>query len=284
MSQPKKLCIFCGEGKISDEHFYPQWMHPLLPKNGKEYHFSTSYGGEYIAGEKIESDIVDKEHQGPYHTYKLRIVCRSCNSGWMGKIEEKAIAPLTDLILGNSVTLNKEQVARVAAWLALRTIIGEYRYSTVSIPKEDYEYIKITGLAPPHWHIWIGSHKVERWKIACTTKQIAGCISTDFDKPGFTPPDDYNTCTTSFGYGELFAHVSVSAVKGLLDEHDSIIHDMRSTFGRRLLARVWPVEAPVIWPAVHSLTDAQMDTFRQSLALTSGKPPQEFLNSQRKTP
>ncbi len=238
MTQFKQFCVFCGGSPISDEHFWSQWMHPYLPRNGKEYHLSTNYGGEYIAGEKIDGDRADRKHQGPYRTYKLRVVCRGCNSGWMGQIEENAKAPLTDLMLGKSVTLSTEQAARVAAWFALKTIIGEYRYNTVSIPRTDYECIKTTGFPPAHWHIWIGSHQVERWKTAYTEKQITGCMSADFDISGFTPPNEYNACTTSFGLGELFAHVSVASVNGLFDRHDRIIHDMRSTFGRRLLARI----------------------------------------------
>src|SRR3989337_3115102 len=118
--RPQKQCIFCDQPANSKEHFWPEWMHSLLPQlpdptHGREVHDYNPHTGVKKRGVR--------GRPGAVHTIKIRAVCETCNNGWMNCLEQDVRPFLTPLIEATPVALDYEQMAVIARWIALKCIV-----------------------------------------------------------------------------------------------------------------------------------------------------------------
>lgn len=106
-----KECAFCPhKAKLSAEHLWSAWMNDLFP--GKKRFTRKNDKGE-VTGQWV----------GPALDWKAKVVCQTCNNGWMSRLEnEHAIPAITDLILGNALEMTKQK-ARSLALFALKTAV-----------------------------------------------------------------------------------------------------------------------------------------------------------------
>ena len=72
-------CAFCDhEGRLTAEHIISQWIEGLFPGKGNvKFH---SEDGKGLIEKTMTSDKID---------YKARVVCESCNNGWMSDPQKK---------------------------------------------------------------------------------------------------------------------------------------------------------------------------------------------------
>jgi hypothetical protein len=105
-------CAFCPEtANLSLEHIIPQWMESLFPGN------STM---KYKDGKGRT-----REWSTTKMDWKARVVCESCNNGWMSDIEaQHAMPALTPLIVGETSPIRITQnLARSLALFAFKTAV-----------------------------------------------------------------------------------------------------------------------------------------------------------------
>jgi hypothetical protein len=106
-------CLFCGASEVTEEHLIAAWLFRavqrtrrprinILRQNRTSGEFQDYYG--------IRQDTAE-------------VSCRSCNNGWMSRLDNAAAEALKPLVRGEaSVLLNSKQQDAVAAW-AVKTIM-----------------------------------------------------------------------------------------------------------------------------------------------------------------
>jgi len=134
--QDRKTCIFCGGFNLSKEHVWPDWTRKVLTENPSpahhEWHNTFSNKGKVVK----ESGM--RTRQGSTFTKKLRVVCKTCNNGWMSRLENDTKPILLKLVQAEPTLLGRKQQTLVAQWIALKVMITEWnRPLEAFIPKED---------------------------------------------------------------------------------------------------------------------------------------------------
>jgi hypothetical protein len=121
MSKAPKLCIFCGKPGVTKEHVWPDWLLKYIPKDGVN-HASLS---ETHHRTHVEREV--RKHAGAPYSGTLRIVCGSCNNGWMSVLQNDAKPILLPLVLGEERTLFRKHQALLAAWMAMFAMVTEFK-------------------------------------------------------------------------------------------------------------------------------------------------------------
>jgi hypothetical protein len=102
VGKPTRPCIFCGRAaRRSNEHVVPLWLQDWLGIKQSEFVsreniFETQ--GPVFPGEPLPS-MSSKIHRS--HAHKSLVygsVCRSCNNGWMSRLEDAVRPTLFGLI------------------------------------------------------------------------------------------------------------------------------------------------------------------------------------------
>lgn len=274
----QNFCAFCGGNNLSKEHLWPEWMHHLLPTDTSQSHVSLLQKRDYVDGELVH-ERHPRKHQGPMKAAKFRIVCRTCNSEWMSGIENRAKPILSSLMLAEETRLDKSAVEKIAAWLALRTIIFEFSGTPDSktVPKSDYDFIRAHRLPPAHWRIWIGYQDSPKWIMRIynlPTMQMFQSQLASYIESG--KPRKTNVLTTSFGLGQLFAYVCFTNEPKLIDNHNSAVDNFRTDRGDPILLKVWPYTEDLIWPHAVLLDTGNVDYIANAINSISKPVPAEF--------
>lgn len=206
-----KNCIFCGQrGKKSKEHIWPVWMHEYLGKEGDGNHVreSTTFKNrEHIEGSKLE-------RQGYLFSTKFRVVCRSCNNGWMSQLEEDTKPVLVKLMKGDKLKLQKADQRLLSRWIAMKVITGEHAEKGLHVTqKDDRLSLKEKGIIPEYFAIYISTHATD---AASGWLRISNTISTSISGPN--PPLrglKRNTQSVAIICGKVFIYVFATREKGI---------------------------------------------------------------------
>ena len=150
-------CIFCDGKPTTKEHLWSQWMRELVFREKTNKHLNTSEILTNTGGVVVQQRPIYKLRTGSTTSIQIKKVCKPCNSGWMGDLEEFAIPILTPLITGEPIVLNIKTQQTVAEWATLKTIVGEYisLYKKVITRSEEKLFYQ-QKRAPENWLIWIG--------------------------------------------------------------------------------------------------------------------------------
>jgi hypothetical protein len=92
-----RLCIFCGAVQVTAEHIWPRSAQKYLLVREPQQHTRTIQA----AGE----DPVRQEYLKRPYDATARVVCSTCNSGWMSRLETRAKPLLPELMGGHEVPL-----------------------------------------------------------------------------------------------------------------------------------------------------------------------------------
>ena len=61
---------------------------------------------------------------------QVKVVCAKCNSGWLNRVQQAARPFLLPLFEGAKHTVDPDTQSRLAAWIAMATMTGEYLSQT----------------------------------------------------------------------------------------------------------------------------------------------------------
>jgi hypothetical protein len=247
MARPQRYCIFCGAPGLTHEHVWPDWLKNYVPEDMAEHteHFAIVH--------PTHSEPSRKKRSGDLQSRRLPVVCKNCNTGWMGRLQERAKPCLLPLIQGEVTAFDVAAQNILSSWIAMFVMVAEhFNPYTVTTPQEQRTYLLNEGRAPAaNWKIWIGDFERLNWKGQLA--HFAVPISSPHHIPetmnnGLPQP---NTQTMTFVVGRLFIHVASSVT--------DIFEDMRLVRSD-LLAQIWPIERNIIgWPPRKSITDSDAD-------------------------
>jgi hypothetical protein len=255
MVEQLKRCIFCGsDDKLTSEHIYGEWLKAYVPRTHNKHEFqhikSGSPGIHEFADKKIKAgDPVNSQ---------VRVVCGSCNSGWMSGLQNRAIQFLTPLVRGEFSELNIAAQTAIAAWAAMATMTSEFRKpQKIVIPQDERTWLKQKLTPPLNWRIWIGRYNRETWGgqwVRSTLnigskKDIEEWLTDDLRAP--------NVQTTTFVVGELYISVLSGPFQPLIDTWDW----RTARRARARLVQIWPIKyLNIFWPPP-PIPDADAESF-----------------------
>lgn len=195
----------------------------------------------------------ERKMAGPAQSRTVKHFCRDCNSGWMSVIEQAAQPTLAQLIDGAQPTLTAEQLAAIAAWATLKTIVGEYT-GPESRCVSDAERARFFETRTPleNWTIELAANASKRtidYAHNFRGPQAAGAV-----------PHAQSVQTTALFMGFLFVYCrSSTATPG----HDGVTFTYDPAPG---LVRIWPSTGESLdWAQVRPISPWLLDEIAVSL-------------------
>jgi hypothetical protein len=248
--QHQGRCIFCGGGNLSKEHFWPEWASPLLPR----YPINQHVEHRFTTSDKMRVNPPNiRNKPGNAWTKKIRVVCETCNNGWMSELETAAKPFLTPLIVGSPCSIAESSALIIAKWITLKTLVGEHNIKGDAVAtKEERESFRSMLTIPENFRVWIGRCGVDGWQTAFWRNAATVSLS-----PEIKPEHRFkNIHIVTFGIGELFVCVVHTTVKGL---------DLTFNFDQTGLTPLLPFGDPVNWPLANPLTALEAAVIARSL-------------------
>ena len=105
-------CAFCpSTAKLSGEHIWSDWLNPLLPGR-KQFNLRN------------DKRQIIRTWPSPELNWKTKVVCKSCNNGWMSNLESQHAKPsLSELIRGKKGILIDRSRAKSISLFAFKTAV-----------------------------------------------------------------------------------------------------------------------------------------------------------------
>lgn len=235
-------CIFCQrDRKASREHLWPRWAQETFTEEGRKQ----------LVPHSIEP------HDEPHETWDarpftatLKEVCRECNSGWMGKIEEEAKVYMEPLIKGQEgLLIGVDAQWAISRWAYLKVLLFErvdkrQRLLPESRYREMYESSLGEPTLPANMSVFLAAHEGQRHG------QYAHRLLADAKT---RKPELFIGTIT-------IRHLVVQVIEDIAEDGKvkTFQHDRRIA-GHE--ARIWPFSKPFTWPPGLALTDAGLEIF-----------------------
>jgi hypothetical protein len=206
MARPQRFCIFCGKPGLTREHVWADWLKRFIPKTAANY-------SRFVAtAHPTHTEFKRKMVSGDLRSQRLKVVCKSCNNGWMSRLQERTKSLLLPFLNGEVTVMDVHQQEILAAWIAMFVMVAEYfdPYK-VATPQSERDYLMENQKTPPNWKIWFGDlDEKSHWPSLLA--HFAVPISSSEHVPevmdnGFPRP---NTQTMTFRVGRLYVHVRSS--------------------------------------------------------------------------
>lgn len=211
MKSPK-TCIFCAcRGKISKEHFWPEWLALHIPVAEPYAHINEFHTAEGKMPAKLERR---SERQGGVNTKKIRAVCVNCNNRWMSSLESKVKPTLLDLFGSHDGELTPEAAQTLALWIAVKSIVAEHAApGTTLTPASDRNAVFRTHAIPNYFQIYIGYHTLQT-QAAYHRQSTTVSLSLRGPDPPLTLECTRNIQATLFLVGPLCIYLAAARVAG----------------------------------------------------------------------
>lgn len=157
MIPDSKTCVYCGKPGGSKEHIWGKWSreHALF-RTERSAHALVRFLDGTRTGPTVELKGA-LERPGSTRSQSLRIVCESCNNGWMSMIVEAARPVLTRMNYGYWGRVTTGEAAALSRWIAMFTMSFEFAdRETVCVPQHVREEFARGDDLGPDWLIAIG--------------------------------------------------------------------------------------------------------------------------------
>jgi len=115
-------CCFCNGPGLTKEHIWPDWAADLLPDSGSYFRAKIRGGGGLSPGGSVEGHW---SRQGAVKTIRLRVVCKPCNSGWMGDMEQAVKPILKPMLNDKQISLSRDNQQTLAQYFAMKAMVAD---------------------------------------------------------------------------------------------------------------------------------------------------------------
>ncbi len=253
MPEPRKVCIFCGKNRddgaqhnLTKEDVWPTWLSKYVPRDLKSH---TSGIGLVHRGhvEKTSAKV-----DGDPRSRRVKLICASCNNGWMSRLQENAKPLVLALVQGKSTILSQKDQYTLATWCAMSVMTSDFFIpDRHAIPQIERDLLRTSTQIPNDtWKIWIGRFIRKDW-VPHWTKNSMPIVDGDVDENAPLPPP--NTQSTTLVFGELYVHAFSSVFPIVVAK--PWITDKRF----EKIIQLWPVwEQFIAWP-INPITDREAD-------------------------
>lgn len=234
-------CLFCDSRVLSEEHFYPQWMHDLIREDG-EFNGHQSVKADFAIEGAVPAagEPVHRHHSGPPWSRKFKVVCSACNGGWMGDVETDVKDILSRMLLGACRQVGVNWHRPLARWALLKMFIDEHGHpEKLGIHPQIRCTLRAPGLPPPGWRVYLGKYVGTPRRLDCIA--APGAIV----KQGI----EFQEFITSILFGRVFLHVR--GLQGApADTYETPLSGPKSK-----LVQLWPSNGePIAWNRMQALS------------------------------
>ncbi len=249
MARPQRFCIFCGGSRLSREHIWPDWLRNYVPRD-----MTSHTQGHAVIG-KLGTTTKAKTLSGDPRSRRLRVVCESCNNGWMSQLQERIKPILVPLLKGESVRLRRSAQIALATWSTMFAMVAEYVFpdSVVSPPRE-LRLFKDNQHPLDNWQFWIGRYVRGRWVPHAVRNLLAFIPAKQFtqrEREGLIP---FNTQELTFTVGQLYIRAFSSSLPRI--KKPWVIPKECGD----AMVRIWPLDADKVrWPPSRTLDDREAE-------------------------
>lgn len=200
-----RKCIFCGADGVSKEHFWPQWMHPLLPAGEK-----FTVGFDRFKDGEWESERL-REMQGPPMNKTIQCVCEPCNNGWMSEMEKEVRPVLERLMRMETFTITDEERAALVRYFVMKAMVADRNVSETAVFTETQNRAFYLGRSiPSKIRLGIGRYAFDPDVVQQFNKGTLNL--TGRDETGKLVEQHTQIAIFTFRIGELFVYMSVSKI------------------------------------------------------------------------
>jgi hypothetical protein len=242
----KRCCVFCGAtGNLTSEHIWGDWTRKYVPREQNKHDFRA------VVAKTPTSETAEpvRIRAGDPLNSQVKVVCQSCNNGWLSQIQAKAKPHLIPLVEGRDAYLGRQAQRQIATWATMATMTGEYLSrdpENVAVPQSERTKFMQTSRPLKNWRIWISKYEREEWKgqwrhnsfPIYPAAEIAEVLTSVKRKPNYQ--------TTSFVVGKLYVHTFSGQASDLIMRWDW----QNAPRALDALRQIWPLDKDVLrWPA-----------------------------------
>jgi hypothetical protein len=234
-----RRCVFCGStSNLTREHVLPDWLKDV----GLDLTPSLHQSGPL-------NRVPRQWSSTPFNT-TVKLVCATCNNGWLSSLEGSAGPVLTPLICGESRRLPYDDQALIAAWTCKTALVSLLVTSTEDrggdgVPPSEYTalYEQRDRMEPlPFSQYWIGSYNGDRAASIWVTPFVAEVLDAG------SPPDIPSGYAMTLVLGKLL-------VQGVRFTAPLLSVELTTGWG---FLDIWPPTDTFPWPTVGVADDATL--------------------------
>lgn len=251
---PPRRCLFCGGSGLTEEHFWGDWAAKLFPRTSHDKRLISIYDFKGADGRPAEPT---ERQVRSGHTVKWvqKVVCGTCNNGWMGTIENRAIPILLDITKSAPRELSDEDRSNLALWITLKNMISETMLPQHAVwSSADYEAFYKTRQIPRSISIWLAQCIAPKWDATLFEHSTTmGSSLTPY-------PDDTrkNVKTITIRFGDL-------RIFSLISPIPELHYLFGEAFGEPIVP-LYPFRVPPKpWPPVRDITPEEGETLARAL-------------------
>jgi len=243
-----RKCLFCDSNANSLEDVWPCWI---------TKQFRADRPSE-VSAERLG---VTRKWNLYQPKLAVRCVCRSCNNGWMSKLETQAQQHLQSILTGQRCRLDSTAQAMVAQWSVKTAMVLEALDPNEKreYAKEDRHRLRSVAAIPTRTSVWLA---------ACAEPSFF--MSSKNRHSGLDPQSPAAVSTTI-----VLAHAVLQVFTIRLAEEvrpeTGVTVDVRRGPWEQATIRVWPPQSTVVsWPPPIGLNGGEgLDIFADRFVTAS---------------
>ncbi len=255
-------CAFCARTatKLTKEHIFAGWVDKLYPRAASE---------KALCVISRRDGSIKKYASLPFEQ-QVRVVCATCNNGWMNDLEG-AVAPILGpmILHGRAVRLMPQVQRTVAAW-AIKTafMIQHLRSDDRIVPDEEYHRFYADRQPSSKYQVWLAHRAsvIDQKGMALVRSREQIIDEVSYDETVAEPEirqmvaDGCQVYRMTFALGRVafvvFGHTFPNSFRVQLSPNMA-----------KVIRRIWPVQDRTTWPPPLCIEemggfDALHDAFR----------------------
>jgi hypothetical protein len=223
-----RQCLFCSLTASSLEDAWPCWI-------TKQFESSEPVSVEAEIHGRTLKPWKDRRPK-----LAIRAVCKSCNNGWMSRLENDVKPHLQPLLSGRNGVINFEAQATLVVW-AVKTAMALEGIDSPNIrayTQLEREQARTLNAVPQRTSVWLAM-SVDPSHMEST-------------KHRHKENEDSNECkgvSTTMGFGHVALQVFTIRVPEFVGPHTKVTASVRAGPWNDSTVRVWPPQpSSVVWP------------------------------------
>lgn len=128
-----KRCIFCSEKTmLTREDFFPEWFRELYPASDEDRRSRLNAEVSWYEPDPSTGELVARKAKsrmaraGDLADQTLKVVCASCNNGWMSRLQQSAKPFLLPYIQGKWPRPGRPTRKVISSWATMFAMVVEF--------------------------------------------------------------------------------------------------------------------------------------------------------------
>jgi hypothetical protein len=178
-----RRCVFCGGTGLTREHVIPRWLSDVLPEQAR---FRGQDQAVVLLHPEREVDgLHHREMAETFNSATVKVVCGSCNNGFMNDIETESRPVLSAMIRGNlSMPVSAEAAATVATWAVKTSLMAQLTGSEPAALTPVYEGFYASRRPTPECMVWAAAIDDEDWALRLECRSMLYVLEGVRESPG----------------------------------------------------------------------------------------------------